>query len=339
MNGPRCVRWRHCAVIVVGLAVVTGAAAGWAIHAEAGRSVAAAQLDCRTATTRFARTAEVWIAVQAAEAAEGWISIDERQSFQRAVDLMLLGSATYVQVVVGDAVVADSVDQEWASNVPLHIKGSTSESDTLMMYSLQRKFVCDVVVPIGVGSAPPSTAPISYARVGYLLEALTSHLQTIRLAGAGIAFAAFLVACACAAAALAWLGHRGALLSPLSGVIRSFSTEEQAAGPLLLNEHTKQVALHGKVMFLPPKPFQLLSLLMREKGRVLPEDEVVATLWPEADLADSRDVRQCVYLLRKRLNAVAVGAGDCIVNVKGFGYRYDDDSLEGLLIEPEETAE
>lgn len=247
---------------------------------------------------------------------------------------MLAGSAAYVQVVVRDAVIVASVDEEWLSAVPLHVSGTAKEAVSVAIHSIQGRLLSDAVIPIGTRDPDIPGGPVSYAPVGYELTALTDHLQTIRLAGTGIAVVAFLAACVCVAITLAWLDHRAVLLCPFHGIVQSLSAA-RAKGPLVLDESAKKAMLDGKAMFLPPKPFHMLSLLVQEKGRVLEEEEIVETLWPEADLADSRDVRQCVYLLRRRLDAVIAGAGACIANVKGFGYRYDAASLEGLLSEHE----
>jgi DNA-binding winged helix-turn-helix (wHTH) protein len=329
MKRPRHVMWKHCIGVVIGVAVGIGVAAGWLIHTETEESIANARRQSYLDATGFAQTAEAWTSEQAAEA---WISLRARESLQRVVDLMLLGTAAYVQVVLGDAVIVNSVDAGWSSNVPLHVSGSAKEAGATTIHSIRGRLLSDVVVPIGTRNPGDPDGPAGYARVGYELATLTNHLQTIRLAGAGIALAAFLAVSVCSAIILAWLDHRAVLLSPLNGIVRSLCAV-RAKGPLVLDERAKQIVLHGKALFLPPKLFHMLALLVQEKGRVLEEDEIVGTLWPEADLADSRDVRQCVYLLRKRLDAVVAGAGACIANVKGFGYRYNAASLEGLLSE------
>jgi DNA-binding winged helix-turn-helix (wHTH) protein len=318
--------WRHCIGVVISMAVGIGVAAGWLIQTETEESIANARRQSHVDATGFAQTAEAWTSEQAAEA---WISLQARQSLHRVVDLMLLGAAAYVQVVLGDAVIVDSIDAGWSSNVPLHVSGSAKEAGATTIHSIRGRLLSDVVVPIGTGDPD---GPAGYARVGYELTTLTNHLQTIRLAGAGIALAAFLAVCVCSAIILAWLDHQAIVLSPFNGIVRSVCAA-RAKGPLVLDERARQIVLHGKALFLPPKLFHMLALLVQENGRVLEEDEIVGTLWPEADLADSRDVRQCVYLLRKRLDAVVAGAGACIANVKGFGYRYNATSLEGLLSE------
>ncbi len=298
MKGPRCVNWQHCVYAVIGLAVGIGVLASWLIVAESERAMDNARLQSQIDAAGFAQAAEAWTSAQAAEA---WISLEARQSFQRVVDLLLLGEAAYAQVVLGSAVIVDSADEEWSAELPVRAPGAPETLGIAVIHNSHGRLLSDVVVPIGPWNPRDPEGPTSFARVGYELAALANHLQTVRLAGAGIAVAAFLVACTSSALILAWLDHRAVLRSPLGGIIGALSSA-QSREPLVLDEQAKQVVLHGQPMFLPPKPFHMLSLLVREEGRVLQEQEIVGKLWPEADLADSRDVRQCVYLLRKRLD-------------------------------------
>ena len=329
MKRLREVTWKHCACVLLGLAIGVSIVAGWLIHSQTAEAVSVAEERSRTAAVGFAEAAEAWIDE---EAADGWVSVDARQSFQRVVNLLLLDTAAYAQVVFDRAVILNSVEQGWTSTALSPVSSLSGRGGSATVRSIGGSLVCDVVVPIGPGAVDYLGRPVTYARIGYELTSLTRYVRSIRLAGIAIALSAFLVTCTCAGFIVAWLDHHGALRSPLTEIVRSFPVL-RTSGPLVLDERAKRVTLHGRVIFLPPKPFQLLSLLVRERGRVLKEREIVETLWPKANLADSRDVRQCVYLLRKRLNEVFVGAGACIANVKGFGYLYDDTPLSDLPAE------
>ena len=54
---------------------------------------------------------------------------------------------------------------------------------------------------------------------------------------------------------------------------------------------------------------------------------MLEALWSDSPYADSNDIRQCIYQLRRRLDAVLPKAGRCIANVRGFGYRFDVEHL------------
>jgi len=326
MNRPRRLTWKHCCGIALGLAVGIGCIASWFIHTETLDSIGEAREQSRSVASGFAQAAEDYFGDQVAE---GIIRVDARQSFDRAVEVVLLGTTRYVQVVLGNVVIVDSADAEWTSTIPLYLSGMVDSDGLEMIRSVEGQLLFDVIVPIGQKHPEAPVDAVSYARVGYEIPGLASHVQSIRLAGGSIALTAFLIACACAAGIFFWLDNQGVIVSPFHGMIRSFSAV-RINGPLVLDEHSKQVTLHGQALCMTPKTFRLLALLIQENGRVLKEEEIVATLWPDADLADSRDVRQCVYLLRKRLDAAVAGAGSCISNVKGFGYRYDAAFLDEL---------
>jgi len=328
MRRPRFVYWRHCTLIAVGLAVVVAIVATWWIHFESKNAIDEARQQSQASATSFARAAEVWTSEQAAEA---WISLEARQSFERTVDMMLVGETTYIQVVLGGAVILNSADESWGPSLPLPGEHEAENLGTAAIQSSNGRLLADIIVPIGPWNPRDPGGPSSYARVGYELAGLAGYLRTIRIAGAGIAGAVYLFACVGSLLILAWLDHREILRSPLNRFVRSSSELRPTGEPLVLDEGSKQVVLHGVPIFLPPKPFHMLCLLVHEEGRVLQENEIVSTLWPDADLADSRDIRQCVYLLRKRLDAAIAGAGACVANVKGFGYRYDAAALDGLV--------
>lgn len=321
MKRPIRVSWRQLGVAALTLMVLSGTIAGLTVHRETVKSVAAVRIESRIDATGFVQAAE---ALVNAEARNAWVSVSARQSFERAVEMILLGSAAYVQLVHSNAIVVDSVDESFDGTIPLRLSGSSALEDSVTIASRQGHLLADVIVPI-------SSSPDSYARVGYALEALDDYLQAIRLAGAGLAAASFLASCVLLLMMLLWLDIRGHLLTPFHGIIHSISSVH-TSGPLILDDRKKQVSLHGRTLFLPPKPFQLLALLIREQGRVLCEAEIVQTLWPDAELADSRDVRQCIYLLRKKLDTILDGAGACVANVKGFGYQFDPEPLEELVM-------
>jgi DNA-binding winged helix-turn-helix (wHTH) protein len=334
MKRPLRITWKHCCGIVLGLAVVIGSTASFFIHSETMRSIREAREQGQAVAAGFAQAAEEYFGTQVEE---GIIRVDARQSFNQAVEVILLGTTRYVQVVLGDAVIVDSEDAEWTSSIPLSLSGAMGNEGLEMIHSVEGQLIFDVIVPIGQRHPEAPIDAVSYARVGYEVPGLVSHIHSIRLAGGSIAIAAFVVGLACATLILVRMDYAGTIVSPFNGVIQSFS-QARTSGPLVLDEHSKKVTLHGTAVYVPPKPFQLLALLIQENGRVLKEEEIVAILWPEADLADSRDVRQCVYLLRKRLDDTVAGAGACISNVKGFGYCYDAACLEELPKERELAA-
>jgi len=92
-------------------------------------------------------------------------------------------------------------------------------------------------------------------------------------------------------------------------------------GALEVFEDGKQVYLSDKPVRLSPKQFALLRLLASSPGRVFSDQEILKEVWPDSRYANSKDVKQYIYLLRQRLGRVQPGAEGMIVTVPGFGYK------------------
>jgi len=78
----------------------------------------------------------------------------------------------------------------------------------------------------------------------------------------------------------------------------------------------------GRTLVLPPKQHALFCLLAGEPGRVFDDREIIEQLWPTSTYANSGDVRQCIYLLRRSLSELAAEPAKVIANVKGHGYTF-----------------
>lgn len=90
-------------------------------------------------------------------------------------------------------------------------------------------------------------------------------------------------------------------------------------GTLEVDLEAKRVYLSGRAVRLTPKEFALLSLLASSPGRVFSSREILNAVWPDSKYADDKNVKQCVYSLRKKLGEAASGE-ELIVTEPGFGY-------------------
>ena len=93
----------------------------------------------------------------------------------------------------------------------------------------------------------------------------------------------------------------------------------------------KRVTLKGEGVDLTPKQFALLEFLAERSDRVVSEEEIVDGVWAGSHYADSKDVKQYVYLVRNRLSKADPGGRDLITTVPGFGYRLTSDPVDGEL--------
>lgn len=69
---------------------------------------------------------------------------------------------------------------------------------------------------------------------------------------------------------------------------------------------------------LKPKEIQLLSLLLKNKGQVLTRNQMIDAIWNSDEMPIDRVIDVYIKNLRKKLQL------DCIVTVKGIGYKYED---------------
>ncbi len=88
---------------------------------------------------------------------------------------------------------------------------------------------------------------------------------------------------------------------------------------LVLNTTHQTVTADGSPLALTKTEFDLLSLLMRERGHVLTRSQLIRRAWPEGVVVTDRAVDVNITRLRKKLGDYA----RCIVSRPGFGYMFD----------------
>jgi len=92
-----------------------------------------------------------------------------------------------------------------------------------------------------------------------------------------------------------------------------------AHGDIVLNLEKYQATIAGRSLVLTPTEFRLLEALVRRKGRVASEDDLIREIWAD-DRRDPALVRRYILMLRKKLEADP-SAPVWIRTVRGFGYR------------------
>ena len=109
-------------------------------------------------------------------------------------------------------------------------------------------------------------------------------------------------------------------LTQQSEVIRAGDLEVRPADHLAL--------ARGRALALSQRELELLAALARRQGRVVPRDELYATVWGAQLRVQDRSVDVYVHKLRSKL-AHAIPGCRFIHTHFGFGYRF----------EPEQAAE
>lgn len=110
-----------------------------------------------------------------------------------------------------------------------------------------------------------------------------------------------------------------------SGAVPDIGTNSMQLGPLTVHTGRYQISIDDKPIDLTPTEFDLLLYLAAHRGRVVPCHELVREVRGYAvDEAEAREViRPHVSNLRRKLKD-AGQEEDLIVNVRGIGYRLND---------------
>lgn len=97
--------------------------------------------------------------------------------------------------------------------------------------------------------------------------------------------------------------------------------EEIQIKDLILNRMSHIVRLGGEEIQLSPREFQLLDLLVQNKGQVMPREVILDRIWGyDADVAP-KAIDATVKLIRKKLKSL--GKHDLLQSIRGVGYKFE----------------
>ncbi|WP_444368154.1 response regulator transcription factor [Prevotella sp.] len=88
---------------------------------------------------------------------------------------------------------------------------------------------------------------------------------------------------------------------------------------IIMNLDKKTVSIEGEDVPFTKTEFDLLHLLLSERGRVFSRQELIERIWPKDVLVLDRTVDVNITRLRKKIGPFA----KCIVTRLGFGYYFD----------------
>ncbi len=93
-------------------------------------------------------------------------------------------------------------------------------------------------------------------------------------------------------------------------------------GPLEVDVARHKAILSGKELELPPKEFDLLAFLSKNKGLVFSREQLLEKVWGYDFAGDTRTVDVHVRWLRQKIEANA-GSPQYLVTVRGTGYKME----------------
>jgi len=108
------------------------------------------------------------------------------------------------------------------------------------------------------------------------------------------------------------------VLARLRALIRRSSGQaspELRAGPVVLDPKLAKVTLNGQAVRLTSHEYRVLSYLMHQGGRVVPQGELTDHIYAHSADRDSNTVEVFIARLRRKLGA------SVIETVRGLGYR------------------
>ncbi|MBR2062151.1 MAG: winged helix-turn-helix transcriptional regulator, partial [Anaerotignum sp.] len=88
-------------------------------------------------------------------------------------------------------------------------------------------------------------------------------------------------------------------------------------GSLSVNKTRHEVKVNGENVTLTLKEFDLLCLLMENKGKVLTRDQLLNSVWGYEFDGENRTVDVHIRTLRQKLGV----CGEYIETVRGVGYK------------------
>lgn len=96
-------------------------------------------------------------------------------------------------------------------------------------------------------------------------------------------------------------------------------TEELNYKGLTLNITQKKVSIDGKEVLLTKKEFEILLLLLQNKGRVFSREDILTKIWKEEVFVLDRTIDVNITRLRKKVGEY----GKNIVTRLGYGYCFE----------------
>jgi len=245
------------------------------------------------------------------------------------------GDVLYAAVVIdGDLRYYDRIDAAaGASLSPEDFDGTFTQSERTLPNGTP---YLDVIRPF-LGSSS------SFVRIGFSMReienrVLSETLFVIQIGLGILIFVGILIGL------FYWLTTRRAVESPVSSSepdsqdfvpVHQGATSNEVeatpaphrvieAGPLSIDLTSKSVSVKGDPIELSPKEFDLVTLLAGSPGKVFSNDEILENVWADGFSATSKDVKQYIYLLRRKLESDPEKP-TLIVTVRGFGYKLESE--------------
>ncbi len=105
----------------------------------------------------------------------------------------------------------------------------------------------------------------------------------------------------------------------LKRTITNVDSSIQEYNGLTINKLSHEVKVHGEEVLLSPKEYELLIYLITNEGIALNRDNILDNVWGLDYYGDIRTVDTNIKRLREKL----LDKANCIITVRGSGYKFD----------------
>ena len=119
------------------------------------------------------------------------------------------------------------------------------------------------------------------------------------------------------------------LLARVKAVLRRFSISEPESNILIFGNLTadfdkREILVNDKKLDLTLKEFELLEILIRNKGNILTRDTLLDKIWGYEYIGETRTVDVHIRYLRKKIELDDKNP-KLIETIRGVGYRFNPD--------------
>ncbi len=113
------------------------------------------------------------------------------------------------------------------------------------------------------------------------------------------------------------------LIARVKANLRRANLYVTQAGCFSVDKNTYKIFYRGEDLKLTLKEYNLLKILIGSSGMTVTREELFQKVWGEDFIGESRTLDMHIATLREKIKSVG-GTGDCIVTVRGIGYRFEN---------------
>ena len=112
------------------------------------------------------------------------------------------------------------------------------------------------------------------------------------------------------------------LMARIKVILRRYCKDSEiiSADNLIMDINAHKVTIDGEKVELPNKEYELLLLLLKNKGKALTREYIINTIWGYEYDSEDRTLDTHMKLLRKDIGEY----GKYITTIRGVGYRFEE---------------